>query len=415
MNNKHEITAKVSGEKWQTALTKSFNKNVKEVKMDGFRKGKVPRDVYEKKFGTESLFMDAVNDVLPEISQETIEKSGLTPVIQPLVDIKDINKEGVEFIFTIITKPEVKIKQYKNLKVEKPEVKVTTKDVEASIEELRKTYAEIVVKDGQIEQGDTAIIDFEGFNNGEPFAGGKGENVSLEIGSKTFIPGFEEQLIGVKANEEREIKVTFPENYPSEELKGKEVLFKVKVNEVKTKVIPDLNADFYADLGIDNVNNEESLFKHVQTDLETKKQKEAESTFIDNVLAAVAGETTIDIPEELVTAEIERMVNQFEERIKMQGATLEQYCQITGTSKEEFAEQLRDEAMQNLRYRFIIEEVANLEKVEISEEEAQAQAKTLATNYQTTEEELIKAFGGLEMIKYDLKMQKALGILKDNN
>ena len=241
MDNKHELIAKVEKEKWHAALKQSFDKNVKEVKMDGFRKGKVPRDVYEKKYGIESLYMDAVDIILPEIFQETIKNSGLTPVAQPNVDIKNIDKDSVEFMFTVITKPEVKIKKYKKLKVEKPKLEITDTEVKKEIEHLKEKYAEIVLKNDKIAEGDTVVIDFEGFKDGKAFDGGKGENYPLEIGSKTFIPGFEEQLIGLKANDKKEIKITFPEEYPSEELKGQEVIFKVKVNEVKTKVIPEIN------------------------------------------------------------------------------------------------------------------------------------------------------------------------------
>ncbi|MDD2490161.1 MAG: trigger factor [Bacilli bacterium] len=415
MDNKHELIAKVEKEKWHAALKQSFDKNVKEVKMDGFRKGKVPRDVYEKKYGIESLYMDAVDIILPEIFQETIKNSGLTPVAQPNVDIKNIDKDSVEFMFTVITKPEVKIKKYKKLKVEKPKLEITDTEVKKEIEHLKEKYAEIVLKNDKIAEGDTVVIDFEGFKDGKAFDGGKGENYPLEIGSKTFIPGFEEQLIGLKANDKKEIKITFPEEYPSEELKGQEVIFKVKVNEVKTKVIPEINDEFFKDLGIEGVTNEKDLFNHVKEQIKETKLKKIEDEHIDNVLAAVANETTVDIPEEMVTDEIHRMIHQFEERMKLQGITLEQYCQMTGTTHEAFHEQFHDEAAKTLLYRLIIEEIANLEKIEVTDEEAKDEAKKMAEKYQVSEEQLLTIFGDYEMIKYDLKMRRALEVLKDNN
>jgi trigger factor len=235
MKNKHEITIKIEGKEWEKALDKSFNKNVTKAKVDGFRAGKCPKDIYIKKYGIESLFMDAVDFVISDGYKKVIDDNKLEPIVQPKVDIKSINKDGVELEFTITTAPELKIKKYKGLKVEKDKVSVTKKEIDEEIENLRKQYAEVVIKDGEIENGDTAVIDFEGFKDGVAFQGGKGENYPLEIGSKTFIPGFEEQLIGLKQNDEKDIKLTFPEDYPSEDLKGKEVTFKVKIHEVKQR------------------------------------------------------------------------------------------------------------------------------------------------------------------------------------
>ncbi len=415
MNNKHEIIVKIENEEWKEALDKSFKKKVEEVKIDGFREGKVPRDVYEKKYGKESLYMDAIDIVLPTAFQKAIEESKLIPVVQPNVDVKSVDENAVELVFMITTKPEVKIKKYKGLKVEEVKVEVTDEEVEKEIEKIQQQYAEIVLKTGNIENGDTAVIDFEGFKDGVAFEGGKGENYPLEIGSRTFIPGFEEQLIGLKAADEKEIEVTFPADYPGEELKGQKVIFKVKVNEVKTKEIPDLNEEFYKDLEIDGVTNKEELFKVTKEELIDSKELAAENARVDNILGAVAKETEVELPEEMVTEEIHRMIHQFEERLKMQGASLEQYCQLTGTDHDKFHEQFKGEAEKVLSYRLMIEEIAELENIVITDEEAKAEATQMAEKYQMSEEELLKAFGSHDMIKYDLKMRRAIEVLKENN
>ena len=257
--NVHDVQVKIEGEEWTKALDQVFAKKQKTVKVDGFRPGKVPRNVYEKKFGKESLFLDAADLVLQAAYTKALEDSKLMPVVQPSVDLKSIDENGVEFSFKIITKPEVKIKQYKGLNIKPAEVEVTEEDIDHELSHLLERYTELATKDGKIENGDLAIIDFEGFKDGVAFDGGKGENYSLEIGSNTFIPGFEEQLIGMSAGEEKDLNLTFPEDYGAKDLAGAAVVFKVKVNEVKTKQARELDEDFFEDLGMEGVNSEETL------------------------------------------------------------------------------------------------------------------------------------------------------------
>ena len=414
-NNKHELTIKIEGKEWEQALDKSFNKKNKDIKIDGFRKGKAPRNVYEKKYSKESLYMDAVDFVLPDAFKRVIEEHKITPVIQPEVDVKSVDETGVEIIFKIITKPEVKIKKYKGLKVKKPSVKVTKEEVEQEISALQKQYSEIILKDTAIEEGDTAVINFEGFKDGVAFEGGKGENYPLEVGSKTFIPGFEEQLIGLKQNDEKEIEVIFPNDYPSEELKGQKVIFKVIINEVKTKLVPELNDGFFKDLDMEDVNNKDELYKVMEKELEIKKEASIENAHLDNILAAIAKDVKVDIPTEMITEEIHRMIHQFEDRLKMQGITLEQYCQITGATHEQFHEKFEDEAKKVLQYRLMIEEISKLEKIDVSKEEIKEETSKMAEKYQMTEEELLKAFGDSEVIKYDIIMRKTVEFLRENN
>lgn len=412
-SNVHEITLKVEGSEWSSALDKAFNKANKKAKIDGFRPGKAPRNIFEKKYGKESLYSDAIDNILQEKYTSVIEGSKLEPVVQPKVDIKSVDENGVELVFIITTKPEVKIKKYKELGLKKEEVKVTKKEAEERIKELQKQYAEIVLKEDKIEEGDTAVIDFEGFLNEVAFQGGKGENYPLEIGSHTFIPGFEEQLVGMKQGEEKDINVTFPEDYPSEELKGQAVVFKVKIREVKTKTLPELNEEFFLDLGLDDVKTKEDLVKAMTEEIKHEKEYNAENKYVDELLEEVAKNTEVDIPEEFIENEIERMFHQFSDNIKMQGLTVEQYCNFIKTDEATIKEQMKEEATKRVKYRLILEEIAELEKIEIDDEKAMEEAEHLATHYQMTKDELLKAFGGLEMIKYDLKMRRALEIIQD--
>ena len=413
--SKNKIVKKVEKKVWEAALDKSFEKNVKKVKVDGFREGKCPRNVYEKKFGVESLYNDAVDALLPTLYSEVLNESKLEPVVQPEIDIKKIDKNGVEIEFTIITKPEVKVKKYKDLKVKKPTVKVTKEEIENEIKNLRNDYAEIELKDGKIENGDTAVIDFEGFKDGVAFSGGKGENYPLEIGSKTFIPGFEEALIGLKTGDKKDVELTFPEDYPSEELKGQKVVFKVTVHEVKTRVLPELNKEFFEDLGYEDVTNEKELENHVKEHLKEHKELDAENKQIDEILEKVRENTEIDIPEELIHEEIHRMLDSYDQRLRTQGLNLDQYLEFSKKKIEDLESELKPEAEKNITYRYMMEEIAKLEKIEVTDEEADAEAERLSIMYNMTKEELIKAFGGREFLLYDTKMRKALEFLKNNN
>ena len=414
MKNIHEIEIKIEKEDWLKALDKSFDKAKEKVKVDGFRKGKVPRDIYEKKFGKESLYEEAINIVLPDAYDKVFkENADLIPIIQPSIDIKEINEEGVTFTFKITTMPEVKIKKYKGLKIKKEEVKVTKEEIDHQLEHLREHYADMVIKNGKIENGDTAVIDFEGFKDGVAFDGGKGENYPLVIGSNTFIPGFEEQLIGLKSGDEKDVMVTFPEEYASEELKGQKAVFKVKVHEVKTKQLPELNEEFYKDLGYDNITSEEELRDLIKADLEVKKDYENENKYIDALLEEVANNTEVEIPEELIHEEAHHMVHNYEEQLKMQGITLEMFYQFTNSDENALIKQMEPEATKRVKYRFILEEIVKLEKIDVTDEELDEHADEIAKQYNISKEDLYKEYGNKENLRYDMKMQKALDVLKN--
>ena len=410
--NIHEIKIEIKGDEWAKKLDDAFKKEVKKVKIDGFRQGKAPRNIYEKKYGKASLVVTAVDDSMNEAYQEALKKFNDMPIVQPTVEIEKADNDGVIYKFTFTTKPEVKINKYTNLGVKKDVVKVTKKDVDNEIENLKKQYADLQVKEGAIEKGDTAIIDFEGFMDGKAFEGGKAENYSLEIGSNSFIPGFEDALIGLKSGDEKDIDLTFPKDYHAEDLKGKPVTFKVKVHEVKTKVYPELDEEFFKDLGLDDVKTKEDLEKTIKKAMTDQKEYEAENKYVDELFDALLKETKVEIPHELVHEEIDRMVKDYEERLKMQGLTLEQFYKFTNSNEDALKDQMHEEAEKRVKLRFAIDEIINLEKIDATDEEAEKDAEEKAKKHGMDKDEYIKAFGGLEMLKYDIKVQKVLDILK---
>lgn len=414
--NVHAVEVKIEGEQWKNALDKAFSKKQKTAKVDGFRTGKVPRDIYEKHFGKESLFLDAADLLLQEAYLKAMEDSKLIPVVQPTVDLKGIDENGVEFEFKIITKPEVKVKKYKGLNIKPEKVEVTDEEINHELGHLLERYTELVTKeDGKVENGDIAVIDFEGFKDGVAFDGGKGENYSLEIGSHTFIPGFEEQVAGMKTGEEKDIELTFPEDYGAKDLAGQKVVFKVKVNEIKTKEKRELDEEFFEDLGMEGVTSEETLKEEIKKSIAAQKEVDAENQYIDKILEEVSKNVEVDIPEEMVDEEVDRLLHRFEEQMKMQGISLDLYYKFTNTTEKDLKSQMEKEAYANVLYRLMLEEIMNLEKIEVTAEEAEKEAEELAKKYQMEKDQFLAQFGGIDMIQYDLEMRKTLDLLKELN
>ena len=399
-----EILVKFEGEEWQDALNQAFKKANKTAKIDGFRPGKAPKDVFLKKYGIGVLFEEAAEILLEDAYKKVMEDNkDLQIVAQPRVEINSVTEDAIEYKFVLVTKPEVELGKYNGFNIKKED--------EALIN-MRKRYTENVNKDGKVEDGDIAVIDFEGFDNGVPFEGGKGEDYSLKIGSNTFIPGFEEQIIGMSKGEEKDINVTFPEDYHSENLKGKPVVFKVKVKEVQEVKLPELDKDFFEDLGMEGIEDAESLKKQLKENIEARKTQEVENKYIDELLEAAAGETKVSIPHIMIHDELDRMLKQYEERLKMQGITLEMFYQFTNSDEKALKDQLHGEAEKNVKYRLMLEAIAEKENIQISDEEASKEAEDLAIKYDMNKDEFLKLFGGLEMVKYDLSMKRAIEILK---
>ena len=410
-----EIEIVVEGKEWEEALDKAFKKANKNAKIDGFRPGKAPKDVFLKKYGKESLYMDAA-DMAADIAYQKLLTEYASDVQElvahPDIALTDINDEKVTFKFTLTMKPEVKLGKYKGLGIKKDEVKAEAEEIEDAIKHMRERYAEDVLKEGAIADGDVAVIDFEGFIDGKAFEGGKSENYSLKIGSGTFIPGFEDQLIGLKSGDKKDVKVTFPEDYHAEDLKGKEATFKVTVHEVKEVKIPELDKDFFEDLGMEGINTKEELEAQISENILAQKEMEAENKYLDELLEAAAKDVKVEIPEAMINEELDRMVAQYADHLKMQGISIEQFYQFTNSDEQALKDQMRPEAIKRITYRLMLEEIAKVEKIEIDDKEAKEEAKNLAEKYQMKEDEFLSAFGGLDIVKYDMRMRKAMEILK---
>ena len=411
--NVHEIEVKLTKE-WTEALDKAYKKKVKEVKIDGFRKGTAPKEIYIKKFGIESLYKDAVDDAIEVAYSKALEESELNPVVQPSVDIKGIDEKHVEFEFTIITKPTVKLGQYKDLGIKRDKVTVTKKEVDEEIKKLQDRYAEIVVKaNGEVANGNTAVIDFKGIVDGKELEGGSGQDYPLEIGSNTFIPGFEEGLVGLKVGDTKDLKLKFPENY-TEELKNKDVLFTVTIKEIKERLLPEIGEDFFKDLGYEDIKTKEELEAKVKEDIKHRKEHESEDKYLDEVLKTACDNMKVEINEEIIHEEIHRMLHNYEDQLKMQGITLEQYLQFTKSTREDLENMMKPEAENNVKTRYLLDAVAEKENIEVTEDEAVEESKNVSAMYGVTEEEFINMIGGIDVMKYDLKMKKAMEVLKEN-
>ena len=411
-----EISKKLEGAAWEKEIEKAYEKASKNFKVDGFRPGHAPKDIFMKKYKEETLWMDAAENYIEEAYKEVMdENKDLELVAQPKVEIKSLDKNGVEFVFTLVTKPEVKLGKYKGLGVKKEETTVTKEEIEKSIEEMRNHYADYSVKTGKIENGDIAVIDFEGFKDGVPFEGGKGENYSLTIGSNTFIPGFEDQLIGHETGEEVDVNVTFPEDYHAENLKGAKVTFKVKINTVKEKNVPELNEEFFADLGMEGINSKETLEKQVEENIKARKDYDNENKYIDALLDVATNNMEVEVPEEMVYDETSRMLKRYEEQLGMQGIKLEDFYKFTKSNEEDLREKMKEEALKIVKQRLLLEAIVKEESLEVSDEEAEHEAEHLAGHYNMSKEDFLKEFGGLEAVKYDSLVRKALEILKEND
>lgn len=412
--NIKEITIKIEGKEWEDAIDKAFKKASQKVNVAGFRKGKVPKDVFMKKYGVESLFFDASEYCIDSAYKKMLEDNkDLEVVAQPSVDIKSVDEKYIEYVFTLTLKPEFKLGEYKNLNVKKEKISVKKEEIEEAINSMREQYKENIVKEGEVAKGDIAIIDFEGFKDGVAFEGGKGENYSLTIGSNTFIPGFEDQLIGMKVGEEKDINVTFPEDYHAEDLKGKPVVFKVKVNEIKEVKLPELDKDFFDDLGMEGIDTKEALEKQVKENIKTRKESQAEDKYIDALLDEISKNTEIEIPDNMVDEEAHRMVHQFADHIAMQGISIDQFYQMTNSNEDELKDKYKEEALKRVKNRLIIEEIIKVEKIKVTEKEINERIDEIAKKYNMTKEEVLKNYGdSTDYIKYDLEVKKVFDIIK---
>ncbi len=413
---KESYTLKLEGKEWKDCLKEAYNKKKKDVKIDGFRKGQAPYDVYVKKYGVETLYMDAINMAIDILYAKLLsDPKTITPAATPGIDIKNINNDLIEIEFTLIPTPEVKLGKYKKLGIKKELAEVSDEEIEHELGHLKEQFVEVKSLDAKtkIKEGMVAVIDFEGFLNGTPFKGGKGENYSLEIGSHTFIPGFEEALVGLKAGDKKDVRVTFPENYHSEELKGKPVVFKVEIKEVKERVFPEFNKEFFEDLNVGGVKSLDDLKKYIKENLLAEKVKREEDEYLFKCLDKVVSDAKFEIPEEMTEDEVNRLTREFSEKLSYQGLKLEDYLKYCNTNLNDFKATLKDEANKRIGYRLMMDAVVEKEKLEVSDEEVETALEAQAKEYQMTKEDFIKEIGTKELFKYDMLMKKAMSVITE--
>ena len=410
--NRGVVTFSIGQDKIQPALDQAFNKVKKNLNAPGFRKGHMPRAVFNQKFGEEALYDDALNAILPAAYEAAIAELGLDVVAQPKIDVKSIEK-GQDWTLTaeVVTKPEVKLGAYKDLEVSVEASKeVTDEEVDAKLENERKNLAELVVKEGAAENGDTVVIDFVGSGDGVEFDGGKGENHSLELGSGQFIPGFEDQLVGAKAGDEVEVKVTFPEDYQATDLAGKAAVFVTKVNEVKAKEVPAFDDELAKDLD-DEVETLDELKAKYRKELEAAKEIAYDDAVEGAALdLAVENAEIVELPAEMVEDEVHRAMNEFMGNMQRQGISPEMYFQITGTTQEDLHKQYEADADKRVKTNLVIEAVAAAEGFDATEEEIQKEINDLAAEY-NMEVSQVSALLSPEMLKHDITMKKAVEVI----
>lgn len=414
--NMAKLTIEVSAGDLEKALQNAYMKQKNKISLPGFRKGKVPRQMIEKMYGAEIFYDDAANALIPKAYSEAYDECGLEIVSQPEIDVVQIEK-GKPFIFTaeVATKPEVTLGEYKGLEVEKISNRVTQKEVDTKIqEEAEKNARTIVVEDRPVEDKDEVILDFEGFVDGETFEGGKGENYPLTIGSGAFIPGFEEQLIGAEAEKEIEVKVTFPEDYHAEDLKGRDAVFKCVIHEIKAKELPEIDDEFAAE--VSEFDTLEEYKADVKAKIKEQKTTEGRRRQEDQAVEKAIENASMEIPEAMIRTQVRQMADDFARRIQAQGLTMEQYFQFTGMSEDKMNEELRTQAEKSIKTRLVLEAVAKAENIEISEEKFDEEIAKMAENYKMEADKLKELMGENEkkQMKEDMAVQEAVTFLADH-
>lgn len=414
-NSMAKLTIEVSADALEAALERAFQKNKNKVSIPGFRKGKAPRNIVEKMYGAEIFYEDAANDLIETEYAKAYDECGEEIVSNPEIDVVQLEK-GKEFIFTatVALKPEIKLGKYKGVKIDKIDVAVTDEEVNAQIEKERENSARTISVDRPVQDKDEIMLDFEGFVDGVAFAGGKGENYPLTIGSGSFIPGFEEQLIGAEKGADVEVNVTFPEDYHAEDLKGKAAVFKCKVNEIKEKELPELDDEFAAE-----VSEYETFAEYKEAtkkNLETKKADEAKDKKEDAVIEAIINDSEINIPAPMLETQKRQMVQEFAQRIQAQGLSMEQYMQFTGMTPELFLSQVEPQAEKRIKSRLVLENVVKAENIVISDDDYAKELDRLAEAYQMELDKIKEMIddNAAKQIKEDLAIQKAVEFVVSN-
>lgn len=412
--NQGVLSVTVPAEKVDQAIDQAFKKVVKQVNIPGFRKGKVPRQIFEQRFGVEALYQDAVDILLPEAYGEAIEETGIKPVDQPEIDVTQIEKgKDLKFDATVTVQPEVELGEYKGLEIEKQNAELTDEELQEAIDHSLGHLAEMVIKeDGAVEEGDTVNIDFDGYVDGEQFEGGQAEGYDLEIGSGMFIPGFEEQLVGLKTGDEKDVKVTFPEEYHAEELAGKEATFKVKINEIKYKNVPELDDEIANELDSE-ADSVEEYKENLRKRLAEEKKVKAENDEKEEAINKAVNNATVDIPEAMINNELDRMMQEFAQRIQQSGLDLETYFQISGQDESQLREQMKDDAEERVKTNLTLTAIAEAEEVEATEEDIDKELEAMSTQFNISVEDIKRTLGSTDIVKGDVRVKKVIDLLLD--
>ncbi len=410
-----KLTIEVAAEEFEKAMETAYQKNKNKLSVQGFRKGKAPRAMIEKMYGASIFYEDAANELIPDAYEKAAVESGLDIVSRPEIDLVQVEK-GKEFIFTaeVAVKPEVTLGEYKGVEVEKTDVSVSDDEVAAELDRVREQNARILtVEDRPVADGDETVIDFEGFVDGVPFAGGKGEDYKLVIGSHSFIDTFEEQLIGKNIGEEVDVNVTFPTEYHAAELAGKPALFKVTVKAITAKELPELDDEFAVD--VSEFDTLAEYKEDIKKNLLEKKEKEAKFAKEDKVVDAIIEKATMEIPDAMIDTQTRQMAEEYAQRLQMQGLNLQQYFQFTGMNANSFMENLKPQALKRIQCRLVLEAIVKAENIEVSEEELDKEFDTMAQNYRMEKDKLMELVGDKEkeQIKMDIAVQKAVDFVRD--
>lgn len=411
-----EVLVNVDKDLWKKAQQKAFNKVASNITVPGFRKGKAPANMLKGRVNQMEVFNEAINNVLQPVYEDILKNEDIQPVARPAFDVTKLSEEDLEIKVTIATRPEINLGKYTGYELGKATVEVTDEEVDSAIEGLRRQYATIAPKEGQAEKGDTVVMDFEGSVDGVPFEGGAAENHELELGSGQFIPGFEDQLIGVTAGIEVDVKVKFPENYGPDEISGKDAVFHCKIHEVKQKVLPELDEEFIKDLNIPGVKDLEQLKANRKDALLKQKENNAKQEYLNKLVDEIKKVSTFDFPEEIVKEETENRKKQLEQRLQQSGIDLEQYYVLTKTKEEDLEKQLAEEARKGLESFFVMDSVGEKEKLNITEEELEFELSKMAEQYNMTIDQIKNALGQqLGQFRHNLIMQKIENFLFENN
>lgn len=411
-----ELTVAFDSEEWKATQEKALDKLAKNVKIDGFRPGKAPAAMVRARVSKASVLEEATDMILQTKFVEILTEANVEPVAQPALSVQKVDADELEVQILVPVKPQVELGEYKGLEVKKGRVTVTKKEIEEQLANYQTQFAELTVKEGgKVAKGDTAVIDFEGFVGGVAFEGGKGENYPLEIGSGSFIPGFEDQVIGMTVDKEQDIVVTFPEDYGAADLAGKEATFKVTVHEIKEKHLPEIDDELAKDVNIDGVETLDQLKDHIKANIKTRKESENENKFMDDLYKAIVASSKVEDSDALLEQEQGLMLQEIEQNLQRQGLNFEVYQQFTGKSKDDIKEDIKPQAEERVKLNAILAAIIEEEKLAVSDEELETELKTIAEYYQKELDEVKKIFeGNMSRIENDLLTRKAVDLVKDN-